>query len=618
MPAEDDADYDPFAEAPTEKVKLAAATEKAQAAPPPKAKAPPKPGKAPQAVSKAGSRTRAAAVAAGEAPWSRLAPWRKAKRRGAAAKAQAAPMGKEGDLALPKVPMLQRVEFDPDNLAKSVKEITRQSQRLLNKVVKKEQKVDAKAALKAAPWRKKQPMAPAPKRQAASKAWAAKAWWLNVQAPWRRMQQPAPPPKKASNVRWVQAKGAGKGVMAKGVGKGVVAKAAGNGAMAKAKLLTKAAMAKGGGKAGKAAGKKAVRLWAAGAATAKASVLTKAGMIKRGFGKAGFASRVAVAKSKAMAMAMLKGKGKGKGKSVLPALRGPPPKAGGKAKGKGAAASAKAAMRQPWWAKQLAAVRMKQAKSAMPKRKGSGKGKGGPKSAADVAKNFLSRPNNKRLNDAASVAQEYFKHSEDDGQAAKKQKTEVLPTYTPEVLAKAPDNLQTCRSLLEFFDKKKESLTKPAVEIEIAADLKPRMARIADMGGIVSGLRRPGGWDARAKRIFDLSKLLESDESKAALKAAEERRAKLIEEIEKELLERGLNDKPLEELCKERAAWADDQTRREWIAWCARIARVKEAALIATAAEGEEKKKPSVPALGQPLSPLGVLEAMLEGKLAGS
>merc|ERR1719188_1677738 len=93
-------------------------------------------------------------------------------------------------------------------------------------------------------------------------------------------------------------------------------------------------------------------------------------------------------------------------------LAGPPPKAGkGKAKGedKAEAAPAKAPMRMPWWAKQQAVFRMAQAK-AMPK-KGAGKGKQ-KDSATETAKNFLARPNNKRLNDAAAVAQEYFKPSD--------------------------------------------------------------------------------------------------------------------------------------------------------------------------------------------------------------
>merc|ERR1740130_882971 len=69
-----------------------------------------------------------------------------------------------------------------------------------------------------------------------------------------------------------------------------------------------------------------------------------------------------------------------------------------------------------------------------------------------------------RVDQAAALAQEYFCRPDDDEPVAKKPKTESF-SFANEMLDKAPDNLQTCRSLQLFLEKKLKAEATPAPEV---------------------------------------------------------------------------------------------------------------------------------------------------------
>merc|ERR1711920_759823 len=95
-------------------------------------------------------------------------------------------------------------------------------------------------------------------------------------------------------------------------------------------------------------------------------------------------------------------------------------------------------------------------------------------------------------------------------------------TYSQELLDVAPASLQTCRSLLQFLDKKLEPAVPPAPLLilpewtDAVPDIKERVEKYLDMRSRFEGLTA-GGWDARAKRIINVAEILSSEKGKQAL-----------------------------------------------------------------------------------------------------
>jgi len=198
---------------------------------------------------------------------------------------------------------------------------------------------------------------------------------------------------------------------------------------------------------------------------------------------------------------------------------------------------------------------------------------------------------------------------EEEAPAAKKQKVDSASGrgFVQELLDKAPKELQTCRSLLVFLDKKLEAAVpeKPAVGGPQA--LKARLEAHAEGVGRLAGLRAPGGWDARAKRVLDITAAAATTAGEAALKALEELLEKESKDLDAKLKDTGDS---LEAVTKERQAWAKDTLRRNWLAWCAKLLKAREVKLLADV-EGEKVFDDQYL-----MTSVDVLEAVLAGTTA--
>mmetsp|Transcript_26734 Transcript_26734/g.32531 ORF Transcript_26734/g.32531 Transcript_26734/m.32531 type:complete len:380 (-) Transcript_26734:39-1178(-) len=209
------------------------------------------------------------------------------------------------------------------------------------------------------------------------------------------------------------------------------------------------------------------------------------------------------------------------------------------------------------------------------------------------AQAWLRRPRHNQ----GGLAEEYFQKEEKPPE--KKQKVEVKRGFVKELLDKAPSTLQTCRSLLLFLDKKAEAvLEKPPVRSPEA--LQARLEAHAESLGRLEGLRTPGGWDARAKRVLDINATATSPPGEAALSALEKVLEKETKELQKQVKEAG---EKLEDVLKERQAWAKETVRRDWIGWCAKLLRVRERQLLGEKEDGEQMLMTAV----------DVLEALVAG-----
>eukprot|EP00435_Cladocopium_sp_Y103_P038078 s2162_g10.t1 len=210
------------------------------------------------------------------------------------------------------------------------------------------------------------------------------------------------------------------------------------------------------------------------------------------------------------------------------------------------------------------------------------------------AQAWLRRPRHNQ----GGLAEEYFQKEEK--QPEKKQKVEAKRGFVGELLEKAPSTLQTCRSLLLFLDKKAEAAPeKPPVRGPEA--LQTRLEAHAESLGRLEGLRTPGGWDARAKRVLDINATAASPPGEAALSALEKALEKESKELRKGMKEAG---EKLEDVLKERQAWAKETVRREWIAWCAKLLRVRENQLLGEKDEAPEQML---------MTAMDVLEALVAG-----
>jgi len=199
--------------------------------------------------------------------------------------------------------------------------------------------------------------------------------------------------------------------------------------------------------------------------------------------------------------------------------------------------------------------------------------------------------------------------------AWKKRKLEAqkpaAPVFRPELLAKAPANLQTCRSLLLFLEKKLDEKEAERPPVKGPQALHPLMFLVAGIAGRLAGVAEKSGWDARAKRVLDIAAASTEIEGVAALAAAKKRLEGLQEEVKKKLKEKG-EEGTLEVLVAERQAWEQARLKRSWLAWCAQLLRAREAALLA------EADGAAVPAVGGHKKTIGaveVLQAILAGDL---
>lgn len=244
----------------------------------------------------------------------------------------------------------------------------------------------------------------------------------------------------------------------------------------------------------------------------------------------------------------------------------------------------------PPWRRKPPAPQARLAPS-QPKRKAAAK----PRNAAA----WLRRPKY----DQGGLAEEYYqKEKQIAEQPAKKPNIGLKRGFVKELLDKAPSTLQTCRSLLLFLDKKIEAAPeKPAVSGPEA--LRTRLEAHAESLGRLEGLRMPGNWDARAKRVLDINAAAASPPGEAALAALE----KVLQKESQELQAQLEDGQKLEELLKERKAWAKDSVRRNWIAWCAKLLRVRETTLL-----GEKEQVPEQ----MLMTSVDVLEALVAGTTA--
>lgn len=253
------------------------------------------------------------------------------------------------------------------------------------------------------------------------------------------------------------------------------------------------------------------------------------------------------------------------------------------------------------------------------KGKGKGKEKGKRKYSAkdaadDAAASWLSRGGRgpSRVDKAAALAEEYFRQSmcqvDDEEPAAKKQKT-IAFAFTQEILDKAPDNLQTVRSLQLFLEKKLQAAAVAPAEVGGPQALKAGLEAYALKVGRLNAMRSTSGWDARAKRTLDVLAVAKTAPGVKAFHAAENSVEKEKGELEKKLKEKG--DDKLEDIVEKRAAWAQDWMKREWLLWCSRLLQAREAALVK--ASGEDAQA-SPPVGGKEMSAACILAALLSGE----
>ena len=163
----------------------------------------------------------------------------------------------------------------------------------------------------------------------------------------------------------------------------------------------------------------------------------------------------------------------------------------------------------------------------------------------------------------------------------KKRKLDVsLRGFAPELLCNAPSNIQTCRSLLLFLEKKilQSNASLSAPEVQGPEDLKHELEKFAEEAGRATAIDKPGAYDARVRRVLDLTALLGTPEVKELVNSTRTRLRERMHQLNLQLKERGELD--VETLTKQRQAWAEGLLRRDWLAWCERLLQAREANLL--------------------------------------
>jgi len=204
------------------------------------------------------------------------------------------------------------------------------------------------------------------------------------------------------------------------------------------------------------------------------------------------------------------------------------------------------------------------------------------------------QPVTRRMRAGARLAQEYFVQAgvQETGKGeppAKRQRIHADPRFATELLAKGPKEVQTCRSLLLFLNKKLEAAFAKEPTVAGPESIKRRLEAFAEAAGRIASLREQKGWDARAKRVLDIASHATSPAGVDALTAAEKElegeQAKLLTQLKDE-------DGGLEAAIKQRRLWAKDLLRRDWLSWCARLLRAREKMLL----EKAERSSPATSA----------------------
>lgn len=227
------------------------------------------------------------------------------------------------------------------------------------------------------------------------------------------------------------------------------------------------------------------------------------------------------------------------------------------------------------------------------------------------------QPVARRMRAGARLAQEYFgRAGKGPGKGeppAKRQRVDAVPRFAAQLLDKAPKEVQTCQSLLKFFNKKLEAAFDEGPAVAGPARLKRALELFAEMSGRVAGLREPKGWDARAKRVLDIASHAASPAGVDALTAAEKElegeQAKLSTQLKDE-------DGGLEAAIKGRRLWAKDLLRREWLSWCARLLQAREKMLLEKAERSSPaaSAKPDVAEAAGGLDAAAIFNLLLAGK----
>jgi len=206
------------------------------------------------------------------------------------------------------------------------------------------------------------------------------------------------------------------------------------------------------------------------------------------------------------------------------------------------------------------------------------------------------------------------------GPAVKKRKLQqpaapIGPNFGEELLAKAPAAIQTCRSLQLFLDKKLEEKEADAPELKGPESIQERLKLLASLLGRIASVEEKSGWDARAKRVLDISQASKTDAGQVTIANVKTKVESLRSDLSKELKKAneaggGFEDDP-DVLVSERKAWEHARLRRGWLGWCSRLLKAREAILLAKA----DGKKPDAGShAGKQLGTSDILEALLEGK----
>jgi len=195
------------------------------------------------------------------------------------------------------------------------------------------------------------------------------------------------------------------------------------------------------------------------------------------------------------------------------------------------------------------------------------------------------QPSEKSAEERIELAMGYFEP------VGKKRKLAVaLRGFAPELLCNTPSNLQTCRSLLVFLEKKMGLPLPKAPEVRGPEDLKSELENFAEEAGRVAAIAKPGACDARVRRVLDLSALTGSPAGKERLESRKERLQKRVQQLNLQLKERGESD--VETLTKPRQVWAEGLFQRDWFAWCERLLQAREANLLRAGNQGLSHVEP--------------------------
>jgi len=234
------------------------------------------------------------------------------------------------------------------------------------------------------------------------------------------------------------------------------------------------------------------------------------------------------------------------------------------------------------------------------------------KLTAGAAQWFQRGVGSSRVEAAAALAQEYFKQSasESEGPWRKRHRKEPKPVLARSLLSEAPSVVQTCRSLLLYVNKQLDADVPLPPAIEAPKELLARLEEYADRFGRRSAVcTESRGWDARAKRVFDLGKAVASIPGREAVDRADKRLKFTGEILEKELKDRG--EVCLEKMTASRSEWAKGFTRLEWLMWVARILEARETDLLREGGGSPDSLPPRTEYFG--VDAEGIVVALLKG-----